>query len=175
MMLECGCPSTWPDWHEQDVDLSGHCIHRVRVPMLLHMPIGYDAQRRRQQGNVDNLGLKEKWPGLALVRTGMFRGDLIRLLENTQSPSHLVGWLPRPYQVYAWLHQGNLHTLRPALRDIQSRLLDAGKMPRELLIGHLTCSRCAEARGGEKILLLRHWRESRTLAGRRQPAAARDT
>jgi hypothetical protein len=100
----------------------------------------------------------------------MFRGTLIRLLENTQSPSHLVGWLPRPYQVYAWLHQGSLSSLRPVLREIQSNLLDAGKMPRELLLGHLTCSRCAEKRGGEKILLLRHWRESKMLAKRRRPA-----
>lgn len=168
MILECGCPSTYPDWHQQDVDLGGRCIHQVSVPMLLHMPIGYDAQLRRQQDNIDRLGLEETWPGLALVRTGMLRGNITRLLENTESPSHHVSWLPRPYQVYAHLHHGGLGSVRPALRDMQARLLDTGRMPGELLLGHLTCTRCADQRGGEKILLLRQWRESAVLRKRRE-------
>lgn len=171
MILDCGCPSAWPDWHDEDVDLSGHFVHRVAVPMLLHMPIGYDAQRQRQQLNIGRLGLTERWPGLTLVRTSAFRGELIRLLEEATSPSHLVAWLPRPYPVYAWLHKGTMQTLRPALRDIQSRLLDAGRMPREVLIAHLTCARCADAHGGDRILLLRHWQESRRLARRRHRAS----
>lgn len=175
MILECGCPSAYPDWHGQDIDLGGRCIHRVSVPMLLHMPIGYDAQVRRQQENLDRLGLRETWPGLALVRTGMLRGNIIRLLENAQSPSHHVSWLPRPYQVRAHLHNGGLGSLRPVLRDMQARLLDEGRMPGELLLGHLTCARCAEQRGGEKILLLRRWRESATLLKRRRNAATEAT
>jgi hypothetical protein len=172
MILECGCPSTHPDWHDEDIDLGGRCIHRVAVPMLLHMPIGYDVQLRRQQENLQRLGLQETWPGLALVRTGMLRGSLTRLLENARSPSHQVSWLPHPYQVRAHLHHGGLGTLRQVVRDMQAHLLDAGRMPRELLLAHLTCTRCAESRGGEKILLLRHWRESRILQKRRTAKSA---
>ena len=40
---------------------------------------------------------------------------------------------------------------------------NSGKMPKELYISHLTCQRCEEERGSEKILLVRRWVESPRL------------
>jgi hypothetical protein len=50
--------------------------------------------------------------------------------------------------------------------QLQAKLFDIGKMPKELYICHLTCLRCADERGGDKILLLRRWVESPTLKKR---------
>jgi hypothetical protein len=175
MILECGCPSSYPEWNDEDVDLGGHCIHRISIPTFLHMPIGYELHLQRQQANIERLGLRELWPGLALTRTGMLRGSITRLIEDVGSLSRHVTHLPHPYLVRAHLHCGNLGTAHKAVREMQGWLLDNGRMPGELLLCHLTCPRCADRRGGEKILLLRHWRHSRMLGKRKKtdPAATR--
>jgi hypothetical protein len=163
MLLECGCPSAYPSWHDQDVDLEGSCIYQEAVPMFLHMPIAYELHAQRQQANLERLGLRERWPGLVLIRTGLFRGLMIRLIEEASSLSRRVTHLPAPYRVRAHLHQGGIGTIRQPVRDIQADLLAHGCMPKELLLCHLTCPRCADRRGGEKILLLRHWKQSPRL------------
>ncbi len=167
-MLECGCPENYPeDWSGRDVDLGGQFIHRIRIPTPIHMPLAFEAYLQRQQRSLLELGLPERWPGLALVETGLWRGSLTRLLDVDEGPpSHLVSYLPRPYPVRALVHDGDVGTLRPSLRRLQQGLLDEGRMPRTLYLCHLTCPRCRDDRGGDRILLLRHWRESETLAGR---------
>lgn len=166
MILECGCPSSYPAWHDEDVDLGGYFVHTLPIPTLLHMPLAYEMYLHRQQQAVQQLQLTEPWPGLVLARTGLFRGSITRLLEDTGSMSRHVQHWPRPYRMLAYLHHGNVSTMRHAIREVQAKLLDAGRMPRELYLCHLTCPRCAEERGGEKILLLRHWRESGLLKKR---------
>lgn len=165
-MLECGCPETFPDWHDQDIDLSSWCVHTQPIPLLFSMPMAYEMYQQRQQRTIEQLDLKERWPGLILSRSGLFRGAIIRLLEDTQSLSRQVKYLPVPFNVRAYLHKGNVSTLRPAVRDIQMSLLDSGKMPKELYLCHLTCPRCETQRGGEKILLLRRWTQSTRLKGK---------
>lgn len=166
MSAECGCPAAYPDWQDEDIDLGGWCIYRTPIPSFLHMPIAYELQLQRQQENLRQLGLRERWPGLAFIRTGMFGGSMLRLIEETPSLSRHVSHLPGPYWIRVHLHHGGVGSLRPAVRDMQAFLLDHGRMPKELWLAHLTCPRCAEARGGEKILLLRHWQVSPRL-GRR--------
>ena len=163
MLLECGCPSTYPAWSDEDVDLGGHCVYQVPIPTFLHMPIGYELQLQRQQTALQRLGLHEHWPGFAMARTGMFGGTVVRLIEDTSSLSRHVTHFPTPYWLRAHLHHGNVSTLHPAAREMQGRLLDRGCMPRELFLAHLTCPRCADGRGGEKILLLRRWTASPRL------------
>jgi len=172
MLLECGCPSTYPAWHDQDVNLGGHCIYRVPIPTFLHMPIAFELQLQRQQAALQQLGLRERWPGFALVRTGMFGGTAVRLIEDTSSLSRHVSHFPIPYWLRAHLHPGGIGTLRPAVREMQAYLLDHGRMPRDLYLSHLTCPRCADERGGEKILLLRHWTESAKLKSSGNPRGA---
>jgi len=166
MLLECGCPSTYPAWHDQDVDLSGFCIYQNPIPTFLHMPIAYELQLQRQQSALQRLELRERWPGLALIRTGMFRGTMTRLLEDASSLSRHVTHLPNPYWVRAHLHRGDIGTLRRTARDMQGLLLESGRMPKELFLCHLTCPRCAARRDGEKMLVLRHWKESPRLQRR---------
>jgi hypothetical protein len=160
---ECGCPDAYPAWRDEDVDLGGQCIYRTPVPTFLHMPIAYELQVERQQRNLRQLGLRERWPGLAFIRTGMLGGSMIRLIEDASSLSRHVAHLPRPYWVRARLHEGGIGSLRQSVRDVQASLLDRGCMPKELWLAHLTCPRCAEPKGGEKILLLRHWKPSPRL------------
>lgn len=167
MILECGCPSSYPPWHDEDVDVGGHCVHTLPVAMLLHMPLAYEMYLQRQQQQVRDLQLTERWPGLVLIRTGLLRGSITRLLEDAGSMSRHVHHWPRPYPVLAYLHEGGIGTIRNSVRKIQEKLLDSGRMPKELYLCHLTCPRCAEERGGEKILLLRHWKESGLLKKRK--------
>ena len=64
MILECGCPGEFPaEWDKKDVDLGDYCIHRLPVPMLVHMPLAFEVYVQRQQRMIDGLGLRERWPG----------------------------------------------------------------------------------------------------------------
>ncbi|MBI5451049.1 MAG: hypothetical protein HY940_06795 [Gammaproteobacteria bacterium] len=157
MLLDCGCPGEYPDWHRQDIDLGNQCAHTLPIPMLLSMPLAYTVYLQRQQHNIDQLELKERWPGLVLTRSGLFRGSLTRLLEDSQSMSRFVRYLPAPFQVHGLLHHGNVSTSAKPIRAIQQQLLDSGRMPHELYLCHLTCPRCSPQRGGDQILLLRRW------------------
>lgn len=170
--LVCACPARYPDWDDRDIDLGGHCVHILPIPTLLHMPLGYELYLKRQYEDVKALELEEEWPNLVLTRTGMLRGEIMRLLHAARSPSHHVSYLPRPYQVRGKLHLGDVGTMRNAVREMQMALLDSGKMPKELYICYLTCPLCLEAKGGNKILLVRHWAESALLKGRRSKGAA---
>ncbi len=168
MIRDCGCPDDYPqDWSGNDIDLGGQFIHRLPIPTPLHMPLAFEVYLQRQQRSILDLDLRERWPGMVLVQTGLWRGAITRLLDDDEaSPSHLVSYLPTPYPVRALLHQGNVSTIRPSLRQLQQGLLDSGRMPGALYLSHLTCPRCSEERGGERILLLRHWQESPLLAKR---------
>lgn len=163
MILDCGCPGEYPDWHEQDVDLSHHPAHTLPITTLLHMPLAYDTYQQRQQQEIEQLDLKECWPGFALTKTGLLRGKLIRLLEDKSSPSRHFTHLDNDFRLHGLLHAGGIGTISKSVRQQQADLLDRGRMPKELYLAYLTCPRCAEERGGEKILLLRRWRENRRL------------
>ncbi len=167
-MLECGCPASYPAWDREDIDLGGWCSHSLPIPTLLHMPLAYEAYLQRQNRALEQLQLQERWPGLVLTRTGLWRGRILRLLEDGASLSRHVRYLPTPFTVRAALHHGNVSTIRAVVREIQMSLLDSGRMPKELYLCHLTCPRCESERGGEKILLLRRWVESPTLKQRQQ-------
>lgn len=175
MSLTCGCPASYPDWHQQDIDLGGELAHTAAAPMFLHMPIGYELRARRQRETLEQLNLKERWPGLVLIQTGLLRGRLLRLLEPAVSPAHGLSYLASPFQVRGWLHQGSVNTVSASVRQMQTALVNEGRRPLELYLGHLTCPHCAAQRGGGKILLLRHWVTSAALLKRisaRQAAAA---
>jgi hypothetical protein len=163
-VLECGCPSEYPDWHGQDIDLAHHAAHTLPITSFLHMPLAYETYRQRQQTEIEQLELRERWPGFALTRTGWLRGQLIRLLEDGESPSRHFTRLAADFQVQASLHHGGIGTIRNSVRDQQIQLLDSSRMPKELYLCYLTCPRCSEQRGGERILLLRRWKASKRLA-----------
>jgi len=166
MILDCGCPSQYPDWDNEDINLGGYCSHILTIPTLLHMPLAYEGCIKRQSQTINQLRLHERWPGLVLTRTGLFRGSITRLLDDASSLSRHVRYLPDPFMVRAVLHHGNVSTSRDAIRQTQMSLLDNGCIPKELYLCHLSCPRCAPKRGGEMILLLRRWRESPTLKKR---------
>lgn len=167
MMLECGCPGDYPDWHNQDVDLSHHAAHVLPIATFLHMPLSYELYKQRQQNEIEQLELSERWPGFTLTRTGVLRGKLIRLLQDKTSPSRHFARLPADFQLQGYLHQGGIGTIRHSVRQQQMQLLDNGRMPKEIYLSYLTCPRCSEQRGGERILLLRRWQSSRRLARKR--------
>lgn len=166
MNAGCGCPAEFPAWDGEDVELGGMHVHTLPVPMFVHMPIAYGLYLERQQRLVENLDLKERWPGLVLTRTGFFRGSLTRLLHETQSPARHIWVLPKPFQVRAVLHHGNVSTSYKVIQRMQAELVDSGRAPKELYMCHLTCPLCSEAKGGEQILLLRRWEESAFLKKR---------
>lgn len=167
MTAECACPATVPPWHEQDIDLGGYRTHTLPIPTLLHMPLGYEIYVHRQHRALEQLQLRELWPGLVMTQTGLLRGSITRLLEDVPSLSRHIGYFPHPFQVRAHLHHGNVGTIHQAVRTMQAQLLDQGHMPKELYLCYLTCPRCAGEQGGEKILLLRHWQSSALLGKRR--------
>ncbi len=162
----CGCPTEIPAWDGEDVDLGGIQVHALPIPMFMHMPIAYDLYLDRQRQLIEKLGVKERWPGLVLSRTGFFRGSLTRLLEETLSPSRHIRMLPKPFWLRAVVHHGNVSTSYKVIQRMQAELVDAGRAPKELYMCHLTCPLCSEARGGERILLLRRWEESAFLKKR---------
>ena len=168
MTLECGCPETFPDWDGQDINLGGDPILSLSLPTFLHMPMGYDLYVGRVRHIIKELELEERWPGFFLTRTGWFKGRIISPIAATDSPSHHISRMPSPYPVRARLHNGGIGTLKTTLRQLQAELLDSGRMPKELYLAHLTCPNCSEKRGGEKIMVLRHWKESPRLRRRIQ-------
>lgn len=172
MTLDCACPKIFPDWHEQDIDLGGALAHILPIPLFLHMPIGYEAYAARQHQALIRLNLQERWPGLILTRSAAFRGCIIRLLETAVSPARHLEFLTSPFHVRGYLHQGDVGTISVGVRHIQQTLVAEGHRPRELYLSYLTCPRCAEPRGGHKILLLRRWIESPALKRRIKPAIA---
>jgi hypothetical protein len=164
MILECGCPGDYPDWHSQDIDLAHHAAHVLPIATFLHMPLSYETYRQRQQQEIEQLELHERWPGFALTRTGLFRGQLIRLLEDNSSPSRHFTRLAADFQLHGFLHHGGIGTIRNSVREQQMQLLDSGRMPKEMYLSYLTCPRCSEERGGERIMLLRRFKTSKRLA-----------
>lgn len=157
MIRECGCPGEYPDWHNQDIDLAGQCIHTIKIASFLHMPIAYELYAKRQQTEIANLELEEKWPGLALTRTGMFGGKRIRLLANNRSPSRRISFLPSPFNLRVIVHNGNVSTVQVPVREMSIGLIEEGKRPKELYLSHLNCPRCQKDENDEKIMLLRRW------------------
>ncbi len=168
MTLNCGCPPAYPDWHDTDIDLGGFRIHTLPIPMLIHMPLAYEIYLQRQQAAIDALQFKEPWPRLILTRSGVLRGSITRLLEDAPSMSRHVHNFPSPYMVRAFLHHGNVSMLSNPVRGMQMDLMEEGRIPKDLYLCHLTCPVCCEERGGDKILLLRHWRVSPRLSKRLQ-------
>lgn len=163
MILECGCPADYPDWHNQNVDLAHHAAHVLPIASFLHMPLSFETYRQRQHTEIEQLEITERWPGFALTRNGWFRGTMIRLLENCESPSRHFQRLPANFQLHGFLHEGGIGTVRKNVRKQQEILLDSGRMPKEMYLSYLTCPKCSEERGGDRILLLRRWRSSKRL------------
>lgn len=168
MTARCPCPATYPDWDGRDVDLAGHPAHVLPIPVFFNMPLGYESYVERQRLEVEQLELKERWPGFVLTRVGFFRGRILRLLEESGSPSRRVTHLEGPFSARGKLHHGGMGTIRDSYLGLQRELLEEGRMPKELYLSYLTCPQCAEEKGGEKILLLRRWVESARLARRRR-------
>lgn len=163
MILECGCPGEYPDWHGQKIDLRHHAAHVLPIATFLHMPLSYETYRQRQQLEIEQLELRENWPGFALTRTGLFRGEIIRLLESKESPSRHFKYLDNDFQLHGFMHEGGIGTIRKSIREQQMTLLDGGDIPKEMYLSYLTCPRCCDERGGERILLLRRWKTSNRL------------
>ncbi len=166
MSLDCGCPEAFPDWDGRDLDLGGHPVHVMPMPTLFHMPLAYSLYAQRQRADLTNLELVESWPKLVFAETGFVRGRLITLLKSAESPSRHVGCLPANFQVRARLHGGGIGTVRHTIRQLQSELLDTGRMPKQLLMAHLTCEHCQAQRGGDKTLVLRRFESSARLGHR---------
>ncbi len=173
-MLDCGCPSVYPEWDNIDVDLGAWLVHEQKAPMFLHMPIGYEACLDRQHKDIRRLGLHERWPGFCLTQSAMFRGRILCPLQEDSSPARNTFRLVNPFHVRARLFQGDVGAIKGAVRDMQSQLLDEAKMPRELYLSYLTCPRCQEERGGTRIMLLRHWVKSEKLRKRLEIQQKRD-
>lgn len=162
----CSCPDSYPDWHEQDTDLSGKPTHTLPMPTFFHMPMSYDTYLQKQQQDIEHLELEEEWPGLVLTKTGFMRGAIVRILKSGDSPSRFIQHLDPDFQVRGFLHPGGIGTIKESMRKLQNSLFDMGRMPKELYLCYLTCPICSEKKGGDKILLLRRWKESPTLAKR---------
>ena len=162
----CLCPSHFPDWHEKDIDLSGKPTHTLPMPTVFHMPLSYDTYVQKQQYDIETLELPEQWPGLVLTKSGFFRGALIRVLTAGNSPSRFIHYLGPDFKLHGYLHHGGIGTIKESTRQLQNKLFDMGRMPRELYLCYLTCPLCSERKGGDKILVLRRWNDSSTLARR---------
>ncbi len=173
MILPCGCPDTFPDWDDRDVNLGGWLVHEQPAPMFMHLPIAFDLYRQRQSRNIALLELKERWPGFTLTRSAAFRGSHLRLLEDQTCPSRFVHRLPNPFRLRAALHHGDIGSIRPLVQTMQTRLVQSGRRPKELYLAYLTCPVCAGERGGSLIMLLRRWVPSEKLKKRLQ--ATRET
>lgn len=163
---QCHCPESYPDWHQKDIDLGGSTVHRLKIASFMYMPLSFDTYLERQYKDIQELELQETYPDIVLSRTGFWGGEIIRILEPAQSPSRYVDTLPLSFQLRGYLHNGGIGTIKEATRALQMELFDLGRMPKELYLVYLTCPICADRKGGDKILLLRRWRESPTLAKR---------
>jgi len=165
-MTECYCPSNIPSLHLKDLDLSAAAIHRIPLAAFFFMPLSYHTYAEKQRQAVIDLDLKERWPGLILSNTGMFRGTITRILEHGDSPSRFVTNLPANFVLQGYIHKGGIGTIKSSIRALQNQLFDQGRMPKELYLSYLTCPHCETAKGGEQILLLRRFIESDTLKNR---------
>ncbi|NOZ54377.1 MAG: hypothetical protein GXP08_14805 [Gammaproteobacteria bacterium] len=168
MAQQCACPEHFPSWHEQDVDLSGNPILALKIPSFLYMPISYESYLQQQLLTLEQLELSEQWPGLVITRTGFLRGEILRLLTSGHSASRHVKALNTPFTVRGYLHNGGIGSIKESTRQLQMQIFDRGHMPKELYLCYLTCPICSEKKGGDKILLLRRWNKSATLAKRIQ-------
>jgi len=166
MSESCLCPDVYPDWHEQDIDLAGMPAHILPTTAFFYMPLSYDLYLRNQQTDIEELELQEKWPRFVISRAGFLRGKLIRLLNTETSPSRRFVNLEANYHVHGYLHDGGIGTINKGTRQLQNKMFDMGRMPKELYLCYLSCPRCEEKKGGDKILLLRRWVESKTLTKR---------
>ena len=160
----CHCPKQFPDWDNKDIDLAGQCVLKLGIPSFFFMPMAIEAYQQKQQRAIDNLELPEQWPGFTLTNTGFIRGSLMRPLENVSSPSRHVTFITAPFNARGLLHHGDIGTIKQSVRKLQSSIFDQGKIPKELYLAYLNCGHCEEERGGHKILLLRRWSASATLA-----------
>lgn len=166
MTTDCACPAEYPDWHEKDVDLSGNLVHALKLPCFLFMPLSYELYVQKQSQAIEQLELEEQWPGFVLTRTGMLRGEILRLLKPASSASRFVRTMDGTATFHGYLHNGGIGTIKESTRRLQNKLFDMGRMPKDLYLSYLTCPVCSEQKGGDKILLLRRWQESKTLARR---------
>lgn len=166
MRLECGCPGEYPDWRDCDVDLGGWLVHTQKIPMFLHMPIGYEAYLHRQHEDIERLQLSERWPGFVLTESSAFKGRILAPLNEERSPARNTSILPHPFHVRARIFQGDVQDVRKEVSAMQTSLLDEGKMPKALYLSYLTCPKCEEARGGKKMMILRNWIPSKKLAAK---------
>lgn len=121
------------------------------------MPVAFDMYVRKQALNIAQLGLVEEWPGLAFTRTGVWGGEMLRFITDCNSPSRLVQRLGAPFDVRVNLHDGGIGTVQKTLQKQQMKIVDLGRSPKEAYLAHLTCPVCADARGGDKILVARRW------------------
>ncbi len=138
----------------------------LSMPTFLHMPMGYEVYLGRMRHLINELELQEKWPGFMLSQTGWFRGKILSPLEQGDSPSHHVIRMENPLNIRAKLHEGDIGSIKNSVRQMQSDLLDLGRMPKELYLSYLTCPTCQDKRGGAKIMLLRRWESSDRLSKR---------
>jgi hypothetical protein len=168
MTAQCACPSDYPKWHEQDVDLSGKQVHALKIASFLYMPLSYEIYVQKQTRDIEQLELEEQWPGLVLTRTGFLRGEILRILKPGKSPSRFVKTLDSSFTFRALLHNGGIGTIKESTRQLQNQIFDLGRMPKEMYLCYLTCPVCSESKGGDKILILRRWQESKTLSRRIQ-------
>ncbi|MFC1750213.1 hydrolase [Pseudomonadota bacterium] len=166
MALECGCPEHFPDWDGQDIDLGGNAMLALPMPTFLHMPMGYEVYLGRVRHLLKELDLTERWPGFMLSKTGWFRGQILSPLESSDSPSRHVIHMQSPLNVRAKLHNGDIGSIKNSVREMQSELLDMGRMPKDLYLSYLTCPNCQEKRGGAKIMVIRRWEQSTRLSKR---------
>jgi len=82
MSDSCLCPDSYPNWHEQDIDLASMPAHILPTAAFFYMPLSYDVYLRNQQTDIERLELQEKWPRFVISRAGFLRGQLIRLLAK---------------------------------------------------------------------------------------------
>ncbi|MDH5256953.1 MAG: hypothetical protein OEX07_03065 [Gammaproteobacteria bacterium] len=153
----CPCPEEYPDWDGKSINLSGYCVHEMKISSFFHMPVAYDMYVSKQAENIQSLELTERWPGFILTKTGMFGGKIIRILENAQSPSRLVHYIPGDFLVMAEMHDGGIGTTPKAAHKMQIAMVEKGCMPKELYLAHLTCDVCRDKKGGDKVLMLRRY------------------
>ena len=154
---QCPCPETYPDWDGKSINLSGYCVHEMKIASFFHMPMAYDMYVSKQAENIQHLELTEKWPGFILTKTGMFGGKILRILEDAQSPSRLVHYIAGDFLLMAELHHGGIGSTPKAAHKMQQAMIEKGCMPKELYLVHLTCDECCERKGGDKVLMLRRY------------------
>ena len=162
----CRCPDAYPDWDGQSIDLGGSCVHEMKIPSFFHMPVSYDLYVGKQAENIEILGLIEKWPGFVLTKTGMWGGKIIRLVEDNDSPSRLVHYIPGSFLIMAKMHHGGIGSIQKVLHQMQLDMIENACMPKEIYLAHLTCPICSERKGGDKILILRRYTTNKRIQER---------